>query len=262
MQWAAARKTIQWALGWPLIAERYRESFQDGDVDSRDAGKRLWASGTSSREYPAIVRTGGAMRTCRRSQIASLYPVLMGLHRIWRSRRRYRALLRARWWGLIHPGVDVGTAARVGSGCRLFLDPGARLDLGAGCEVDDASTIAVYGDGRIELGPGSFVGHHCTLAAREAIEIGAGTYLAELVSVRDHDHRVGPPPSSGDMTVDPVVIGADVWIGAKVTVLRGARIGEGAVIGANAVVSGEMPARSVCAGVPARVVRMLDQAGD
>ena len=185
----------------------------------------------------------------------------MGLHGIRRHRRRYSGLVRARWWSLSHPGVDVGAAVRIGSGCRLFLDPGAKLVLGARCEVDDATTIAVYGDGRIELGPGSFVGHHCTLAAREAIEIGAGTYLAELVSVRDHDHKVGAPPSSGEMIVGPVVIGANVWIGAKVTVLRGAQIGDGAVIGANAVVSGELPARAVCAGVPARVVRLLDPVG-
>jgi acetyltransferase-like isoleucine patch superfamily enzyme len=182
----------------------------------------------------------------------------MSLHGIQRRARSSGALLRARYWPFLHPGLDVGAAVRVGRGCRLFLDPRGRLELGAGCEVDDATTIAVYGDGHIELGPGSFVGHHCTLAAREAIEIGAGTYLAELVSVRDHDHAVGSPPSSGEMTVDPVVIGPNVWIGAKATVLRGARIGEGAVIGANAVVRGELPARSVCAGVPARVIRLLD----
>lgn len=180
------------------------------------------------------------------------------MHRIQRRARSYAALLRARCWPLLHPGVDIGPAVRVGRGCRLFLDPRARLVLGAGCEVDDATTIAVYDHGSIELGPGSFVGHHCTIAAHAAIEIGPGTFLAELVSVRDHDHAVGAPPSSGEMTVDPVVIGPNVWIGAKATVLRGARIGEGAVIGANAVVRGDVPAHSVCAGVPARVIRQLD----
>jgi acetyltransferase-like isoleucine patch superfamily enzyme len=185
-------------------------------------------------------------------------PKKMSLHGIQRRACRYRAVLRARYWRFLHPGLDVGPSVRVGRGCRLFLDPHARLQLGAGCEVDDATTIAVYGDGRIALGPGSFVGHHCTLAARAAIEIGPGTYLGELVSVRDHDHTVGALPSSGEMAVDPVVIGPNVWIGAKATVLRGARIGEGAVIGANAVVRGELPARSVCAGVPARVIRLLD----
>ena len=182
----------------------------------------------------------------------------MSLLGIQRRRRSYAALVRARYWRLLHRGLEVGPSVRAGFGCRLFLDPRARLVLGARCQIDDATTIAVYDDGCINLGPGSFVGHHCTLAAHASIEIGAGTYIAELVSVRDHDHVVGALPSSGQKTIDPVVIGPNVWIGAKTTVLRGARIGEGAVIGANAVVRGELPPRSVCGGVPARVIRLLD----
>ena len=179
-------------------------------------------------------------------------------HSLQRRLRRYEEVVRGRYLSLLHPGITVGTAVHVGRGFRLVLDPYARLEIGAGSSVDDAATIAVYGAGRVSLGAGSFLGHHCTIAAGDAITIGAGAYIAEFVSIRDHDHTVGCPPSSGEMTVEPVVIGADVWIGSKVTVLRGALIGEGAVVGANAVVRGALPARSVCVGIPARVVRMLD----
>lgn len=175
------------------------------------------------------------------------------------SRRGLERRLRARLWGL-RRGIDVGPGARIGRGCRIFLDRGARLALGAGCEIDDQTTLAVYGSGRLSLGPGSFVGHHSTLAARSRVEVGSGTYLAELVSVRDHDHAVGAPPSRGEMTVAPVSIGSDAWLGAKVTVLRGATIGDGTVVGANAVVSGAVPARSVAVGIPARVIRTLEAA--
>jgi acetyltransferase-like isoleucine patch superfamily enzyme len=184
----------------------------------------------------------------------------MSLHTIWRRRRNHIARARAHVLSLLHPSIERGRAVRVGRGCRLILEPKARLVLGARCEIDDATTLAVYSTGLLDLGSDTFVGHHCTLAARESVRIGSGTYLAELVSIRDHDHAVGAPPSSGEMTVEPVVIGSDVWIGAKVTVLRGARIGDGAVIGANSVVRGEVPARTVCAGVPARVIRTLDEA--
>lgn len=84
--------------------------------------------------------------------------------------------------------------------------------------------------------------------------IGAGAWLAELVSVRDHDHAVGEAPSSGRMVVAPVEIGRDVWVGAKVTVLRGVTIGDRAVVGANAVVGADVPPATVAAGVPARVL--------
>jgi acetyltransferase-like isoleucine patch superfamily enzyme len=172
--------------------------------------------------------------------------------------RRVRARSRAWSWRLLHPGVDVGKGVLIGARCRLFLDRDAALVLGDGCEIDDGTTIAVYDRGRLELGARAFVGHSCTLAARSSLQVGAGTFLAELVSIRDHDHTVGEAPSSGAMSIDPVLVGSDVWIGAKATVLRGARLGDGCVVGANAVVRGELPARSVCVGIPARVVRMID----
>lgn len=57
-------------------------------------------------------------------------------------------------------------------------------------------------------------------------------------------------PMKGD-----TVIGNDVWIGRRATVLPGTRIGDGAVIGAEAVVSGEVPPYAVVIGNPGRVVR-------
>lgn len=175
---------------------------------------------------------------------------------------RLEGRTRARLWALLHRGVEVGARVSVGRGCRLLLEPGAHLVLADDCAVDDGSTLAVYRGGRLRLGDGCFVGHHATLAARDSVELGPGTFLAELVSVRDHDHRVGSPPSSGKLDVTPVRIGADVWLGAKVTVLRGARVGDRSVVGANAVVRGELPGDAVAVGIPARVVRTIDRAGD
>lgn len=172
--------------------------------------------------------------------------------------RRVAGRLRARRWALTHRNVHAGPGASVGRGCRLRLDPGARLVLGSCCEVDDGATLAVYGRGRLEIGPGAFVGHHATLAAHELVELGEGCYLAELVSVRDHDHAVGRAPGSGEVDVSAVHLGARSWLGAKVTVLRGACVGEGTVVGAHAVVRGTLPAGVVAAGIPAEVLRTIE----
>jgi acetyltransferase-like isoleucine patch superfamily enzyme len=171
--------------------------------------------------------------------------------------RRLQGRARARLWALAHRGAEIGARVTVGRGCRLILDPGGRLVLADDCEVDDGSTLAVYHGGRLALGAGCFVGHHATLAARDSVELGAGTFLAELVSVRDHDHAVGLPPSSGEVDVAQVRLGADVWLGAKVTVLRGSRVGDRTVVGANSVVRGDLPADVVAVGAPARVVRTI-----
>jgi acetyltransferase-like isoleucine patch superfamily enzyme len=53
----------------------------------------------------------------------------------------------------------------------------------------------------------------------------------------------------------PVRIGPDCWVGAKVSVLRGSRVGRGSVLGAHAVVRGDIPDHSIAVGAPARVVR-------
>ena len=53
----------------------------------------------------------------------------------------------------------------------------------------------------------------------------------------------------------PVRVGADVWVGVKASVLRGAQVGDGCVLAAHTVVRGVVPAGSVVAGVPGRVVR-------
>jgi acetyltransferase-like isoleucine patch superfamily enzyme/glycosyltransferase involved in cell wall biosynthesis len=57
------------------------------------------------------------------------------------------------------------------------------------------------------------------------------------------------------LTKGPIVVGDDVWIGNRATILSGTQIGQGAVVGACAVVSGRVPPYAVVAGNPARIVR-------
>ena len=51
-------------------------------------------------------------------------------------------------------------------------------------------------------------------------------------------------------------IGNDVWLGAKVTVLKGVSIGDGAIITANAVSTSDLPPSAVALGIPCRVMRI------
>jgi acetyltransferase-like isoleucine patch superfamily enzyme len=148
--------------------------------------------------------------------------------------------------------MQVGSGVSIGARCRIVAEPGAEIVLGDGCELDDGCTLAAYAGSRLVIEARSFLGHHCTVAARDSVRIGAGTFLGEMVSIRDHDH--GRPPSSGAATIAPVTVGRDVWLGAKVTVLRGTDVGDEAVVGANAVVRGTVPPRAVAVGVPARVL--------
>ncbi len=78
---------------------------------------------------------------------------------------------------------------------------------------------------------------------------------AERRAVRDAD---GSPARI--CWAQPVTIGSDCWFGANVTVCPGVTIGDGCVIGAGSVVTKDIPAHSVAAGVPCRVLRPITEA--
>ena len=56
-----------------------------------------------------------------------------------------------------------------------------------------------------------------------------------------------------------VVLGKNVWVGAHATILPGVTIGDNAVIAAGAVVTKDVPANAVVGGVPAKVLKMIEE---
>ena len=65
-----------------------------------------------------------------------------------------------------------------------------------------------------------------------------------------------PMNTQGFSEEKPVVIGNDVWIGARVIILPGVRVGNGAIIGAGAVVTHDVPDYAIVGGNPARILKM------
>ncbi len=152
-----------------------------------------------------------------------------------------------------------GARCDIRRGLHLSMAHGARVWFGRECVLDRDMTIECFG--RLRVGNGVIFGHHCTLAARESVEIGDDCLIAEMVSIRDHDHcfdRLDIPTSAQGMLSSPVVIGRNVWLGAKVTITRGICIGDNAIVGANSVVTRDVPANAIAVGSPARVIKMRD----
>jgi len=94
------------------------------------------------------------------------------------------------------------------------------------------------------------------------IRIGNNLLTGKWVTITDNSHGTTeldslavPPIKRQVVSKGPVVIGDNVWIGEKATILAGVSIGEGAVIAANAVVTKDVPAYSVAAGSPAKVIK-------
>jgi len=129
----------------------------------------------------------------------------------------------------------------------------------------------IYQGTFFDLGPAGEVsiGDTCTIVSaffctNRRIRIEDFVFLAHEVVLADTPFDVpsaGEPgngaESDGGAEEASIVLGPLCWIGARATLLGGARIGEGAIIGAGAVVDFEVPPYTVVAGNPASVVRSL-----
>ena len=59
--------------------------------------------------------------------------------------------------------------------------------------------------------------------------------------------------------IAPIVIGNNVYIGMGAYIMPGVHIGDNVIVGAGAIVTKDIPSNSVCAGIPARVIKTIDE---
>lgn len=126
----------------------------------------------------------------------------------------------------------------------------------------------IYHGTFFELGPAGEVriGDYCaivgaTIAVNSIVEIGDYVFIAHEVVIADQHWPVPPGLGGMDRTEEAeenrapsVVIGSNVWVGARAILLRGCELGEGAIVGAGAVVDFRVPSYAIVAGNPAGVV--------
>jgi acetyltransferase-like isoleucine patch superfamily enzyme len=134
-----------------------------------------------------------------------------------------------------------------------------RLEKGVG--LDDGVTLLCSGDRRrdkLVLGRECYVNRYTILDAHVRSDVGARAMIGPHCYITDSEHGFKPGEAVMDqpMTSAPVIIGEGAWIGTRVTVKGGVRIGRGAIVGVGAVVEQDIPDNAIAVGAPARVVRM------
>ena len=136
-----------------------------------------------------------------------------------------------------------------------------RLQIGRDTLLEPGVWITAPAPARVRIGAGSFLNLGVMVAALELVEIGDHCMFANGCFVTDADHRFDDPTRpitwQGFTSKGPTRVGDNVWCGANVVVTGGVTIGERCVIGANSVVTRDVPAFSIAAGAPARVIREI-----
>ena len=116
----------------------------------------------------------------------------------------------------------------------------------------------------IKIGNNCKFGEYFHLTACNNITIGDGLLTGRFVLISDNSHgklslaeSKTPPSKRPLVSRGEIVIGNNVWLGDKVTILGGVHIGDNVIIGANSVVTKDIPSNSMAAGVPAKVLKQV-----
>jgi acetyltransferase-like isoleucine patch superfamily enzyme len=141
------------------------------------------------------------------------------------------------------------------------VQPRRRASIGPGVAM--APNVSLRNGDRIEIGARAHVGEGCALWAGDTsgrIVIGEDALFGPqvFITASDYTYAPGTPVMRQPRIERDVIIGRDVWLGARVIVVAGVSIGDGCVVAAGSVVTNALPAGSVAAGAPARVIKMRD----
>jgi acetyltransferase-like isoleucine patch superfamily enzyme len=150
------------------------------------------------------------------------------------------------------PGaVQIGRGSSVYLGVMFDVGPNGRVKLGDYVLMNGARIIC---DSEITIGDHSLISWNVVLMDNYRLPINARTRRSELEKVP----KTLPRRATAEVVALPIRIGANVWIGFDCCVLPGVTIGDGAIVGARSVVTQDVPACTIVAGNPARMVREID----
>lgn len=116
----------------------------------------------------------------------------------------------------------------------------------------------------IKIGDNCCFGAYNHISSINRIEIGNGLLTGKWVTITDNNHGDTKieslklmPANRPIISKGAVIIGNNVWIGDKSTILGGITIGDGSVIAANCVVTKDVPPYCVVAGNPGKIIKYL-----
>lgn len=155
---------------------------------------------------------------------------------------------------------------------NLSNDRGKIL-IGKNTHVRGELLLFAYG-GEIHIGDNCYVGEGTRIWSGDRIFIGNDVLISHNVNIVDsNSHELnhversegyknlilhGHPAVKGSIITSPITINDHVWISFNVCLLKGVTVGEGAIVAAGSVVTKDVPAFTIVAGNPARVVKVLD----
>jgi maltose O-acetyltransferase len=137
------------------------------------------------------------------------------------------------------------------------------VGLRMGRKVEIYSNVIIHNAARVSVGDNSTILSFTVLFGSGGITIGKDVLISSNCSIFSITHRTDALEQGllfrETRRMAPVEIGNNVWIGTGARILPGVTIGANTVVGAGSVVTRSLPSGVVAVGVPARIVRRLDE---
>lgn len=143
--------------------------------------------------------------------------------------------------------LSMGNNCRVGNDCRFSF-----FDVFAGKKHTPS----------LEIQDNAYLGDHLTILCADKVIIEKNVLMASYITITSENHGMDPESDLSygkqQLNTAPVRICEGVWIGEKAIILPGVTVGKKAIIAAGAVVTKDVPAFSIVAGNPARVIKQYN----
>lgn len=146
-----------------------------------------------------------------------------------------------------------------------------KIEIGVGTEFQQNARINLYPEliknkgnciSTLNIGKDCYFGNRITFLVGDSIIIGDRVLVADDVSFVSENHGINPeanlPYMNQELSVAPITVGDNCWIGEKTVVTAGVSIGKGCVIGAMSVVTKDIPDYCVAVGIPAKIIKKYD----
>lgn len=139
---------------------------------------------------------------------------------------------------------------RNGKSTFFRMDKNSKLIVYNNFDVFYGNDIHIFNGGKLELDSG-FINSYGKIECHKHIKIGKNCAIGPYVIILDSDgHKL-----VGQNNIADIIIGDNVWIGARAIILKGVHIGNGAAIAAGTIVNRDVLAKSLVAGNPMRVIK-------
>jgi acetyltransferase-like isoleucine patch superfamily enzyme len=153
--------------------------------------------------------------------------------------------------------VEIGNGVTFGNNIEINNSRDSFLRIGDYSIIGSYSSIKVAKSGSLEIGARTRINKFNVIDCNNFIKIGDNVMTAAFCHVLDSNHGMKRYLliRDQDKKNKETIVGDDVWIGSKVTILAGSKINNGVVIGANAVVRGELDTYGIYAGIPCKKIK-------